>query len=226
MRHAPGNVPRLVDDAAALVRVASPNDWPGGFVVVADRLPPRIAALACGDGRGLAELYGCREGAACVVVDVWKRAANPEAPTLAEVASLEALSCHEAAHTLTTGTATAEAVDKLLSTADRDVAAYSPETVARQHGPRWAMAFWLLVNRAAAYRPRSGAVMVEGVAIELGHYGYPRHELVRLAGGVSADEPLRERLAVGGDWDALLSARLPDESTRAAAIVAAGISKV
>jgi hypothetical protein len=59
---------------------------------------------------------------------------------------------------------------------------------------------------------------------DLALYGYPRADLERLAAGVSANEPLAERLAAGGAWAALLAERLPDESTRTNAIVAAGVA--
>jgi hypothetical protein len=48
-------------------------------------------------------------------------------------------------------------------------------------------------------------------------------DLERLAAGVAPDAPLAAQLVSGGLWDTLLAARLPDDETRAAAIVAAGV---
>lgn len=218
------NVERITLDAAALVRAASPEDWPGGFAVVAEHLPRGIIALACGSGRGVAELYRLRPGVRAVLVDVSKVAKDVAAPTAAETAAIECTTLHEAAHCLTTPEdAGAEDVGRLLHTAGDDVLAYPPERIARGHDPRWAMAFWLLVNRAAEYR-RTGRAMVEHVAGELALYGYPRPDLERLAVGVEPDEPLAGRLAVGGVWDTLLCDQLPSIEQRANAIVAAGVS--
>ena len=220
------NVERVALDAAALVRAASPGDWPGGFVVVPDRLPTGIIALAFGAGAGLAELYRLRPGTRAVLIDVWKLSTDDmDAPSVAEVAAIECVALHEAAHCLTTPEdAGGEHVGKLLHTAGDDVLAYPPERIARGHEPRWAMAFWLLVNRAAEYR-RHGRAMVEHVAGELALYGYPRPDLERLAVGVQPDDPLADRLAVGGVWDTLLCDQLPSIEQRANAIVAAGVSR-
>lgn len=219
-------VDRVTLGAAALVRATSPNDWPGGFAVVPDRLPRGIVALSVGTGRGLAELYRLRPGVRAVLVDVWKVAANVHEPTPAEVVAIECTTLHEAAHALTTKQdGGAESVDRALADAGDTVAGYSATRVATGHGPRWAMAFWLLVNRAAKYRPRMGRVMVDHAAAELKLYGYDRLDLERLAAGVEPDQPLADRLAAGGAWDTLLCDRLPSIEQRANAIVAAGVRR-
>lgn len=218
------NADQLAKDAAALVRVASPNDWPGGFAVINDTLPTGIVALACGAGRGMAETYRLRPGVRAVLVDVSKRVANPAMPQPHERLWLERTALHEAAHTLTTHETTADHVDKLLATAGDDVPAYPAATVARQHCPRWAMAFWLLVNRAAGYR-RNGVQLVHHAGMELGMYGYARGDLERLSAGVAPDAALGERLQAGGVWDTLLCSQLPSIEQRANAIVAAGVSR-
>jgi hypothetical protein len=168
----------------------------------------------------MAALYRLRPGVCGVLVDAGKLVADMAAPTLAETTAFESVTLHEAAHTLVSGNITAEAVDAALSTAN--VAAYTPEQVARQHHPRWAIAWWILTDRAARYR-RAGSIMRDHVAASLKLYGFPRADLEQLAGKVDPDEPLRPRLAAGGLWDTLLSARLPNEHTRTGAIVAAGI---
>lgn len=221
---ASANVARLTADAAALVRAASPRDWPGGFRVIPERLPRGIVALACGAGAGVAALYRFRPGVCGVLVDPGKLVADLAAPTLAETTAFESVTLHEAAHTLVAVDAAPDTVDTLLSTAGPDVAAYAPEQVARQHNPRWAMAWWILTDRAARYR-RTGAIMRDHAAASLGLYGFARADLEQMARGVEPDEPLRARLAAGGLWDTLLSARLPDEHTRAGAIVAAGLAR-
>lgn len=218
------SVDQLVRDAAALVRVASPNDWPGGFVVVNDTLPAGIVALACGAGRGMAEHYRLRPGVHAVVVDVAKRVADLATPLPHERLWLERTALHEAAHTLTTHEATADRVEQLMTTAGDDVPAYAADTIARHHCPRWAMAFWLLVNRAAQYR-REGKRLVDHAVIELGMYGYGRGDLERIAAGVDPDAALGERLADGGVWGTLLCDQLPSIEQRANAIVAAGVSR-
>lgn len=207
----PATAERLALDAAALVRAASPNDWPGGFVVIPDRLPGRVLAVAVGTGRGVGELYGVRGGRPVVVVDVEKLATRAQTPAVA----VESSTLHEAAHTLTaTADATVDEADELVAGVGGNVETISPQRVARQHCPRWAAALWLLTERAAAYRPRTGDAIRERVAEDLARYGYQPADLERLAAGVTADEPLAERLAVGGAWQSLLVARLPDETTR------------
>lgn len=217
------NVARLAADAAALVRIASPADWPGGFAVVADRLPGRTCGVAVGAGRGLATLYKLRPGVHAVVVDPWKFCRDPDTPTTAEVVILEATTLHEAAHALTSGETTPESVDELLSGAGDAIPAYSPAKIARHHNPRWAAALWILAGRASGFRPRLRAALLAYVAADVARYGYAADELARVVVGVEADAPLRAKLAVGGAWDTLLCARLPDEQTRANAIVAAGV---
>jgi hypothetical protein len=223
--NAPASVQRLANNAAALVRAAAPGEWPRGFVVVPDRLPPRINGLACGDGAAVAQVYRLRPGVCAVLVDVWKLAADLEAPTPIEWARVERAALHEAAHTLVASPTryAVEAVDAALMDAGTTVMEYPAHTVAAQHCPRWAMAFWLLAHRAAEYRPRWGDMLCRHVRLELQAYGYPAADLERLAAGVAPDAPLAAQLVSGGLWDTLLAARLPDDETRAAAIVAAGV---
>jgi hypothetical protein len=219
------SVDRLVLNAAALVRAACPGDWPGGFVVVPERLPPRIHGMSCGTGAEVAELYRLRPGVRAVLVDVWKLATDPADATPVEVVRVERLALHEAAHAMvaTPKGYKPDAVDGALSGAGEAVPAYPAEAVAAQHGPRWAMAFWLMGHRAAAYRPYTGEILRRTVAAEVEVYGYPPADLEQLARGVEPDTPLAARLVKGGVWDALLCSRLPDEQTRAVAIVAAGV---
>lgn len=219
----PANVEHLLWSAASLVRAAAPYDWPAGFVVIPDRLPWRVTALACGTGEALAAVYGARPGVAGVLLDPWKCIARLDDPTLAEIAFVECAAVHEAGHVLTSTESTPERVAKVLEGVADSVPAYRPERVARHHCPRWAMAYWLLVTRAAAFRPRTGAAMVDHAAAELAVYGYPRADLEQLALGAPTDEPLAPRLVAGGAWEALLVARLPDESTRTSTIAAAGV---
>lgn len=221
----PPNVARLANDAAALVRAASPGDWPGGFVVVADRLPRGVCGLAFGSGEGLASVYRVRLAVRAVLVDPWKVAANPEAPTRAEVARFEAIALHEAAHTLTMAAVDAERVVARLNELHNAPAGYSAATLADAHPPRWAMGYWLLASRAANYRVATRALLLDAAARDVALYGYQRAALEQLASGVATDEPLAARLVAGGAWDTLLSARLPDDEQRAAAIVAAGVAQ-
>lgn len=216
-------VERLAADAAALVRVASPHDWLEGFVVVADRLPGRVVALAIGAGGGLASLYDTRGGGRGVVVDAWKLSRGHADTTRLSVA-VEASTLHEAAHVLTaTADATPERAAELLEGAGEAVEAISPEHVARQHCPRWAASLWVLATRATQYRPRTAVEILARVARDLAHYGYARADLDRVCAGITHDEPLAPRMTAGGLWESLLVARLPDESARAAAIVASGV---
>lgn len=215
----------LAADCGAMVRVASPEDWPGGFVVIPERLPGTMRGCAIGAGAGLAELYRCRPGTHAVLLDVARCVADLEAPRLAELAVVEAIALHEAAHSLTSPDTTAERVAELLANARVDVPAYSPERVARQHAPTWAMALWLLTSRVLAYRPGRRDTLRHLVVADVQRYGYPADELERLAAGVAVDVPLRGQLVAGGAWDTLVSMRLPTEEQRATAIVAAGISR-
>jgi hypothetical protein len=171
----------------------------------------------------MAAVYGLRGNVRAVLVDVWKLVRDCSAPTVVETARVDCAAIHEAAHAITTAEVSPETVSGLLDTAGHDVPRYTPDRVARQHHARWAVAMWLLATRAAVYRPQTGAAMVELAAHELAVYGFPRADLEAVATGVPADEPLAARLQAGGAWDALLGVRLPDEETRAAAIVAAGV---
>jgi hypothetical protein len=193
--------------------------------VVADRLPRGVCGLAFGSGEGLARVYRVRLAARAVLLDPWKVAANPEAPTATEVVRFEAIALHEAAHTLTMEPVDAERVAARLDELGTAPAGYSAATLAGLHPPRWAVAYWLLASRAANYRRGTGALLLDAAARDVALYGYQRADLEQLARGVVADEPLAARLVEGGAWDTLLSDRLPDESTRATAIVAGGIAR-
>lgn len=216
---------RLAADCAALLRVASPEDWPGGFVVIPERLPGTMRGCAIGAGAGLAELYGYRPGHHAVLLDVGRCVADLEAPRPVELAVVEAIALHEAAHALTSADTTPDKIAELLANARVDVPAYSPERVAQQHAPTWAMALWLLMERALNYRPTRRDAVRSLVVADVQRYGYPADELERLAAGVAVDVPLRGQLVAGGAWDTLVSMRLPNQEQRANAIVAAGISR-
>lgn len=219
------NADRLAANAAALVRVAAPNDWPGGFAVVADRLPGRTVGVAVGAGRGVATLYRLRPGVHAVVVDPWKVCRDVATPTAAEVVALEATALHEAAHALTNPDTTPEHAGTLLDDMAEVVPTYTPAKVAEHHGPRWAAALWVLAERALAVRPRSRAELMARVAVDVARYGYTPATLATLVAGVEPGAGLRDMLEPGGPADTLLCARLPDESTRAETIVAAGVVK-
>jgi hypothetical protein len=221
MRHHPA-VERALADAAALVRVASPEDWPHGFVVTPDRLPG-MRGLAIGAGQGLAAAYGLRAGVATVLVDPWRAFATPAAPTRAELAALESLVCHEAAHALVGTDTSGERVAELLTAAPADVAGYTAETVARHHGPTWAAAYWLLVDRGAAFRRDRGELVRNDARRTLARYGFPPDDVHRVTRGADLGKPLRRLLAADGPAAAIVALALPDERTRAGAIVAAGI---
>lgn len=206
------------------MRAVSPNDWPHGFEVVADRLPRRVRGLSVGGGEQLAELYRCRPGAAAVLVDVGQVVADPNAPSVLELATLDAIVCHEAAHAVTTTTtATTEAVGKLLDATGEAVGGYDAARVARQHCPRWAAAFWLLVERACQYRRQRAATMREVVRGQLSVYGYEPAEVERVTRGADTTPAMRLLFAADGPAAALLACVLPSIETRAVAISAAGI---
>ena len=138
--HLHRNAERLAADAAALVRMASPADWPGGFAVIPERLPPRVLGLTCGAGAGVATFYRLRPGKRAVLVDVWKFVSDLDAPTLAEVARFECTALHEAAHALIEPEATPATVETLVGTAMGKVVEYPAAKIARHHSPRWAVA--------------------------------------------------------------------------------------
>lgn len=221
MRHPPA-VERALADAAALVRVASPEDWPHGFRVTAERLAG-IRGLAIGAGQGLAAACGHRGGVATVLVDPWRVFANPDAPTRVELAALEALACHEAAHALVGTDTTPERAAELLNGAAGQVAGYTATTVAEHHHPAWAAAFWLLADRGAAFRRDRGEMVREYARHNLAQYGFPPDDVHQATRGTDVGQSLRRLLAAGGPAAAVMALALPDERTRAAAIVAAGI---
>jgi hypothetical protein len=221
MRHHPA-VERALADAAALVRVASPEDWPNGFVVTAERLPG-MRGLAIGAGQGLAAACGLRGGVATVLVDPARVFATPAAPTRVELADLDALVCHEAAHALVGTDASGERVAELLTAAPADVAGYTATTVAEHHNPAWAAAFWLLVDRGAAFRRDRGQLVREYARHNLAAYGFPPDDVHRVTRGADLAVALRRLLARNTPAAAVMDLALPDIETRAAAIVAAGI---
>ena len=218
----PPAIERALADAAALVRVSSPMDWPDGFVVEAERLRG-MRGVSVGGGRGLAAAYGRRGGVAMVLIDVWQCFADVATPTGWELARLEALVCHEAAHALLSPDASPDHIEKLLDGAGDAVPAYTPETVARHHGPTWAAALWLLADRGAGFRRRWGHWLRAAAGQHLTRYGFPPDGVARATRGADLATPLRRLLAAGGPAETVLAGQLPDEQTRAAAIVAAGI---
>lgn len=225
MNHPPRTpVERAMADAAALVRVASPEDWPGGFVIVDERLPTGIGGVAVGGGLGVAGALGLRDGVRAVLVNARHYLATPDAPADADLANLERAACHEAAHALTTPDISPAVAGRLLERVEPLVGGYAAITVARQHDPRWAAAYSLLVARGAAFRPaRRGALLREYAARDLARYGYAAVEVERVTRGANPAVPLRRLLERGGPAAALLANVLPNDDTRAAAVVAAGI---
>jgi hypothetical protein len=217
-------VERMLADAACLVKVATPEDWPSGFVVADRWLPGNVSAVAVGAGVGLGGALGYRGGMAAVCVNVARYVNNADAPTVVEVCNLERCVCHEAAHALVAPDATPEVVAGLLEDAGAAVAGYDANEVARQHGPRWAAAYWLAVSRGAAFRPGvRGQFLRELAQADLERYGFPPGDVERVTRGADLATPVRRLLAPGGPATALLNLALPDTETRAAAIVAAGI---
>lgn len=219
----PGDL--LLADAAALVRVASPEDWPGGFVVINERLPPSFSACSVGDGEGLAAMFGHRGGRHAVLVDVNRYLLGPANPTLWERAVVEAVVCHEAAHAVTSVAATPKQAAELLEAAGDAVPAYAPERVADMHGPTWAAAYWLLADRGAQFRGQWGDHLRRYVRTDLARYGFPPDDVARVTRGADPGVALRRLLTRGGPAETLLATVLPDTKTRAAAIVANGIAR-
>jgi hypothetical protein len=219
-------IERALVDAAALVRVASPEDWPAGFVIVNEWLPPNLAAAAIGGGEGLAGVFGWRGGVRAVVIHAARFVANHDCPTDAELANVERAACHEAAHAVLAPDATPDVVRGLLDDAGGAVAGYNPARVADMHGPRWAAAYWLFVMRGAAFRPgRRGDMLRQLCRVDLARYGFDAADVERVTRGADPAVPLRRLLAAGGPAAALLDMTLPDTDTRVAAIVAAGIAR-
>lgn len=216
-------VARLAADAARLVVAASPDDWPGGFHVVAERLAGRTAGLSVGDGVALARVYGRRCGAA-VVVNVSRLVLELADPGPNQVAALEAIVLHEGAHALVGAPVEVDATDNALAAAPAAIPTYTPETLARMHHPRWAAALWLMATRGATYRPRSGRRMLDAVGMDLARYGYTPGDLETVTRGVDAMASLRVLLAAGGAGAALVEACLPDIEQRTAAIVVSGVA--
>lgn len=215
MNPTPG-VRELLAGAAALVRVCAFADFPRGFIVIPETLPPRIRGVALGDGVGLARLYGVRYGQAAVLIDPAR--CNEHDP-----ADLEALVLHEAAHALTSRPA--DDPDELERALDdmRNLSGRPPERAARDHCPRWAFAFAVLSRRALQYRALRRAALRAEVAAGLERYGYAFDRLDALAAEIPDDEPIRPRLAVDGVLATFLESRFPDETARGTTMVAAGM---
>jgi len=217
-------IERILADAAALVRVATPEDWPAGFVVADRWLPGNVTALAVGAGVGLGKALGYRGGMAAVCVNVGRYVTSAAAPTVVEACNLERAVCHEAAHALVSPDAAPDVVAGVLEAAGESVAGYDATEVAIQHGPRWAAAYWLVVSRGAAFRSGvRGEFLRELAQADLERYGFPPGVMERVTRGADLGTPLRRLLAAGGAAAAVLDVALPDIETRAAAIVAAGI---
>jgi hypothetical protein len=179
--------------------------------------------LAIGAGEGLAAAYGLRGGVATVLVDPTRVFTTAGGPTHAELANLERLVCHEAAHAVLGTDCTAELAGELRHNAGGQVAGYSAATVARHHGPAWAAAYWLLVDRGAAFRPVYRELLRQYARHDLARYGFPPDDVHRVTRGTDPGKPLRRLLAADGPAAAVVAMALPDEETRAAAIVTAGI---
>ncbi len=192
---------------------------------MAETLPRGIVGAAIGIGAGIAAAYGLRPtGVRAVIVDVRQIVADPATPTAEELVRVECSALHEAAHSLVaTADAVPTRVEEQICTVGSVVPSYTAEEVARQHGPRWAMAYWLLAGRACAYRPARRVQLRAAVGRDVMKYGYLPADLEALAAGVPAEEQLTDKVAATGLWAPLLELRLPDEQTRAAAVVAAGL---
>lgn len=218
-------VDRLARDAAHLVMVAAPGDWPGGFHVVVEHMRGALLGMSVGDGAALARTYRRREGFA-VLVDVPACVWHMDAPSDLAVAALEALVIHEAGHALVGQPATVEATDAALDNATATVLGYTCNRVAELHQPTWAAATWLLCERAARYRRRTAAAMLSAVARDVARYGYTAGDLESVTRGIGPEVSLRELLAPGGAGAALVDARLPGTTERAATVAASGIGRV
>lgn len=216
-------VERLTRDAAHAVMTATPNDWPGGFVVIHEPLSNNGLGRCVGDGAGIAGAYGRRDGRWAVLVHVTRCVADMDDPPTALVARLESVVCHEAAHALVGVAASAEVVADVLVAAPTTLASYTSKRVAELHGPTWAAAFWILANRVARYRPRHGTALVDDAARDLARYGFTAGDLEAVTRGVGADVSLRELLAAGGPAGQVLELRLPPVDERATAVAAAGM---
>jgi hypothetical protein len=211
-------------DAAAMVRVASPEDWPNGFVVRNESLPANMLAVAIGAGRGMGEAFRYRGGVAVVLVDVPRLVIDRNNPGAADRAAVEAAACHEAAHAILAPDAPGDHVGGLLEAAGTTVAQYDAADIARHHGPAWAATYWLLVDRGAAFR-RWGEILRERVRGELARFGYPPDDVARVTRGADPGVALRRLFRPGGPAATLVATVLPDEHTRVAAIVAAGVAR-
>lgn len=218
----PPVVGRLARDVTALVRVVTPGDFPGGIVVVAERVGGRVAGLSIGDGQGLAELYGRRDARHAVIVDVERVVGTATTPTVEHRVAVDVLALHEVAHALFGQSYTADATDDALANARTSVEAHTAAKAADQHDVGWAAAFMLLAQRAARFR-LYGPRIVDAVRASVTHYGFPAADLERVCRGVDATASLAELLTAGGPAAALLELVLPGDDARRAAVVAAGV---
>jgi hypothetical protein len=218
----PPMVERVTCETSALVRVCTPADFPGGIVVVPERIGGRVYGLSIGSGVGLAELYGRRDARHAVLVDVERILSASPAPTANHRALVEVTALHEVAHALFGQDYGADVTDTAVVAAAAHVETHDTTTVTDQHHARWAAAFMLLAQRAARLRVH-GAAILQLVRQSVTHYGYPAADLERVCHGVDHGASLAALLTPDGAAAALLEAVLPDADTRKAAVVAAGL---
>jgi hypothetical protein len=226
-------LPRLIADAEALLRVAAWRDLPAGCRIV-NCAGGRLGGFCAGSGHRFAQAHGCRSGAVAVAVaaehalrrslEAW---ADELSVAIAEAAVVvEAVAAHEVAHALVAD------IDGELRPGEASILRQLPVAVgtvavrdsaqrtARDHGAAWAAGIVILSQRCRQYRPRARHRWPELLADDLRAVGIDAQAVADAVGDVADDRPLRDLLAAGGMIAARVAAAIPDEAQRAALIAA------
>lgn len=225
-------LPRLIADAEALLRVAAWPDLPAGLRIIGCA-GGRLAGFSCGSGHGLAEAHGFRPGAVAVAVAAedalrvsLERWPDELPVALGEAAVMvEAVAAHELAHALVAEPdadlrpGAADILRQLPAAVGTIVSIDSAERAARDHGPAWAAALVVLHRRCMRYRPGARHRWADLLARDLRTYGIDADAVAVAVGDVADEAVLRDAFAHQGAIAARVADAIPDAATRARLIV-------
>lgn len=221
-------LPMLIADAEAIMRVAAWPDLPAGMRII-NCAGGRLAGFASGSGHRLAEAHGFRPGAVAVAVAAedalwvaleWWPDELPAALGEAGV-MVETVAAHELAHALVAEPdadlrpGEADILRQLPAAVGTIASNDSPERTARGHGPAWAAALVVLHQRCMRHRPWARHRWAELLTRDLRGYGIDADAVAVAVGDVAGDAVLREVFAPQGAIAARVAEAIPDEATRA-----------
>lgn len=226
-------LPRLIADAEALMRVAAWPDLPAGCRII-NCAGGRLAGFCDGSGHRLAQAHGFRPGAVAVAVAAetalrvsFERWGDELPVALGEAGvMIETVAAHELAHALVAD------IDAELRPGEADIlrrvpaavgtitATDSPDRRVRDHGPAWAAALAILGRRCQRHRPWARHRWADLLDRDLQAYGIDAQAVADAVGDVADEVSLRDLLVAEGNIVARVAEAIPSATERAALIAA------